>query len=234
VLRDGQELTLCEKLCSRDLLKWQSSVVGDDAEQHVLHEARLDLMRCATNADSYAFGNSCHGRWTAWTTTRFVLDLLPATRSLLEHSKDAVSECLERRAKCLATTWSSQHYQLYVTSVKLPTLYACPILHSTDERQWLREVDVAHCKLEGRGGQWGCQRPRNQSRVAQMRAIPSLRQPYTRCILSHRKASPHALFDVMVLDGGGKTMNNLVDSVCDRDRELPGNKRNLTHIPDLG
>lgn len=97
VLRDGQELTLCEKLCSRDLLKWQSSVVGDVAEQHVLHEARLDLMRCATNAVAYAFGNSRHVRRTAWTTTRFALDLLPATRSSLEHSKDAVSECLERR-----------------------------------------------------------------------------------------------------------------------------------------
>ena len=98
VLRDGQGLTLRERLCnSRDLLKWQSGVVGDVAEQHVLHEARLDLMRSATNAVACAFGNSRHGRRTAWTTTRFVLDLLPATRSLLERNKAAVSECLERR-----------------------------------------------------------------------------------------------------------------------------------------
>jgi len=48
--------------------------------------------------------------------------------------------------------------------------------------------------------------------------------PYTRRILSHRTASPHALFDVLVLDGGrGKTMNDLVD----RDRELPANTANL-------
>jgi len=47
-----------------------------------------------------------------------------------------------------------------------------------------------------------------------------LRQPITKCILSYRKASPHALFDVLVLDGGrGETMNDLVD----RDRELPAN-----------
>jgi len=97
VLRDGQGLTLRERLCSiRDLLKWQRSVVGDVAEQHVLHESQLDLMRCATNAVAYAFGNSRHGWRTAWTTTRFALDLLPATRSSLEHSKDAVGECLER------------------------------------------------------------------------------------------------------------------------------------------
>jgi len=97
VLRDGQGLTLRERLCSiRDLLKWQSSVVGDVAEQHVLHKSQLDLMRCATNAVAYAFGNSRHGWRTAWTTTRFALDLLPATRSSLEHSKDAVGECLER------------------------------------------------------------------------------------------------------------------------------------------
>jgi len=37
-------------------------------------------------------------------------------------------------------------------------------------------------------------------------------------ILSHRTASPHALLDELVLDGGrGKTMNGLVD----RDREPP-------------
>jgi len=47
-----------------------------------------------------------------------------------------------------------------------------------------------------------------------------LRQPYTRRILSHRTATPHALFDVLVLDRGrGKPMNDLVD----RDRELPAN-----------
>jgi len=44
-------------------------------------------------------------------------------------------------------------------------------------------------------------------------------------------ASPHALFDVVVLDGGrGKTMNDLVD----RDCKLPANKRDLTHVPDSG
>jgi len=39
-------------------------------------------------------------------------------------------------------------------------------------------------------------------------------------ILNHRTASPHALFDVLGLDGGrGKTLSDLVD----RDRELPAN-----------
>ena len=42
--------------------------------------------------------------------------------------------------------------------------------------------------------------------------------------LSHRTASSHALFDVLVLDKGrGKTMNDLVG----RDRELPANKAKL-------
>ena len=60
-------------------------------------------------------------------------------------------------------------------------------------------------------------------------ASHDLRQPYTKRILIHRKASPHALFDVLGLDGGrGKTMNDLVD----RDRELPANKRDPTHVPD--
>ena len=55
-------------------------------------------------------------------------------------------------------------------------------------------------------------------------ALLDLRQPYTRCILSQRTASPHALFDILVLDGGrGKTMNDLVD----RDRELPANLTKL-------
>ena len=46
------------------------------------------------------------------------------------------------------------------------------------------------------------------------------RQPYAKRILNHRKASTHALYGVLVLDGGrGKTMNVLVDS----DRELPVN-----------
>jgi len=58
-----------------------------------------------------------------------------------------------------------------------------------------------------------------------------LREPCTEHILSHRKASRHALFDVLVLDRGrGQTMNDLVD----RDRELPANKRDLTHVPDSG
>jgi len=62
-----------------------------------------------------------------------------------------------------------------------------------------------------------------------------LRLPPLRHILSHHMASPHALFDVLVLDGGrGKTMNHLVD----RDRELPADtvnlKQDLTHVPDSG
>ena len=51
-----------------------------------------------------------------------------------------------------------------------------------------------------------------------------LRQPHITRILSHRTASPHALFDVLGLDGGrGKTVNDLVD----RDREPPANKAAL-------
>ena len=47
-----------------------------------------------------------------------------------------------------------------------------------------------------------------------------LAAPTQRLILSHRTASPHALYDVLGLDGGrGKTMSDLVDS----DRELPVN-----------
>ena len=47
-----------------------------------------------------------------------------------------------------------------------------------------------------------------------------LAAPTQRLILSHRTASPHALYDVLVLDGGrGATMNDLVDSDC----ELPVN-----------
>ena len=47
-----------------------------------------------------------------------------------------------------------------------------------------------------------------------------LAAPTQRLILSHRTASPHALYDVLVLDGGrGKIMSDLVDS----DRELPVN-----------
>jgi len=44
--------------------------------------------------------------------------------------------------------------------------------------------------------------------------------PTQRLILSHRTASPQALYDVLVLDGGrGKTMSSLVDS----DHVLPVN-----------
>ena len=51
-----------------------------------------------------------------------------------------------------------------------------------------------------------------------------LRRLPLRRILSHRTASPRALFDVLVLDRGrGKTMNDLVD----RDCELPVNKAKL-------
>jgi len=45
-----------------------------------------------------------------------------------------------------------------------------------------------------------------------------LAPPMKRLILSHRTASPHALYDVLVLDGRrGKIMSNLVNSA----RELP-------------
>ena len=51
-----------------------------------------------------------------------------------------------------------------------------------------------------------------------------LAAPTQRLILSHRTASPHALYDVLGLDGGrGKTMSDLVDS----DRELPVNLTKL-------
>ena len=53
-----------------------------------------------------------------------------------------------------------------------------------------------------------------------------LRRLLPRRIVSHRTASLHAWFDVLVLDGGpgrGKTMNDLVD----RDHELPANAANL-------
>ena len=51
-----------------------------------------------------------------------------------------------------------------------------------------------------------------------------LRRLPLRRILRHRIASLHALYDVLVLDGGsGKTMKDLVDT----DRELPANKATL-------
>ena len=47
-----------------------------------------------------------------------------------------------------------------------------------------------------------------------------LAAPIQRLILSHRTASPHALYDILVLDGGrGKTTSDLVDS----DGKLPVN-----------
>ena len=49
-------------------------------------------------------------------------------------------------------------------------------------------------------------------------------KPYTRHILKHRTTSPHALFDVLVLDRGRvKPMNGLVG----RDHELPANTTKL-------
>jgi len=55
--------------------------------------------------------------------------------------------------------------------------------------------------------------------------IPGYNKYHICRILSHRTASPHALREVLVLDGGrGKTMNSLVD----RDRELPANTVILT------
>jgi len=54
--------------------------------------------------------------------------------------------------------------------------------------------------------------------------IPGYDTYHTCRILTHRTVSPHALFDVLVLDGGrGKTMNDLMD----RDRALPANKATL-------
>jgi len=56
-----------------------------------------------------------------------------------------------------------------------------------------------------------------------------LRRLLLRRILSHRTASPHALYDVLVLDGErGKTMNDLVD----RHRELPANLTTTKMRPD--
>ena len=51
-----------------------------------------------------------------------------------------------------------------------------------------------------------------------------LAAPTQRLIPSHRTVSPHALYDVLILDGGrGKTMSDLVDS----DRKLPVNLATL-------
>jgi len=48
-------------------------------------------------------------------------------------------------------------------------------------------------------------------------------------ILSHRTASPHALYDVLVLDGGrGKTMSDLVD--CDRELHVNWAKLNKAKL----
>ena len=50
-----------------------------------------------------------------------------------------------------------------------------------------------------------------------------LRQPYTRRILSHQTASPHALYDELVLNGvRGKPMDDFVDRAS--GRELPASK----------
>jgi len=58
---------------------------------------------------------------------------------------------------------------------------------------------------------------------AQTTCIPkaAIQTTYIFRIPSHQTASPHALYDVLVLDGGrGETVNDLVD----RDRELPANE----------
>jgi len=67
----------------------------------------------------------------------------------------------------------------------------------------------------------------NTLQVDGLAHIPGYDKDHICRILSHRTASPHALFDVLVLDGG---MNDLVK----RDRELSANKRDLTHVPDSG
>jgi len=98
VLRDGQGLTLRASLSNRrDILECQRGVTIGVVEEQALHGAPLDLTWCATNAVAYALGNSRRGRRTAWTTTRFVLVLLPATQSLPRQRKDAVSDFLQRR-----------------------------------------------------------------------------------------------------------------------------------------
>jgi len=67
----------------------------------------------------------------------------------------------------------------------------------------------------------------NTLQVDRLARIPGYDKDYTCRILSHRMATPYALYDVLVLDRGRdkshKTMNNLVD----RDRELPTNTANL-------
>jgi len=60
----------------------------------------------------------------------------------------------------------------------------------------------------------------NTLQVDDWLASLDLAAPTQRLILSHQTATPHALYDVLVLDGGrGKTMSDLVDS----DREVPVN-----------
>ena len=69
-----------------------------------------------------------------------------------------------------------------------------------------------------------CQSMLNTLQVDRLARIPGYDTYHTCRILSHWTASPHALYDILFLDGGrGKTMHDLVD----RDRELLPNKAKL-------
>jgi len=66
----------------------------------------------------------------------------------------------------------------------------------------------------------------NTLQVDGLARIPGYDTYHTCRILSHLIASPHALYDVLVLNGGRiKIMKDLVD----RDRELPANTVKRIH-----
>jgi len=123
---------------------------------------------------------------------------------------------------------------------RVPTLFFCFCLFVGINPEKLysvfcggREVNPLGVATHGqRHKTRACQRLRYKPRTCQSQlwltlykltgwlASLDLVAPTQRLILSHRTASPHALYDTLVLDGGrGKTMSDLVDS----DRELPVN-----------
>ena len=60
-----------------------------------------------------------------------------------------------------------------------------------------------------------CQSMVNTLQVDGLACIPGYDKDHICRILNHRTACPHALYDVLVLDGGRvKTMNGLVDRDC--------------------
>jgi len=71
----------------------------------------------------------------------------------------------------------------------------------------------------------------NTLQVDGLARIPGYDTYHTCRILSHRTASPHALYDVLVLDGGrGKTMNDLVDERSRTARQQSNTKQSIaTH-----